>query len=292
MVNKIAVRMGPADTGNASVAVEVCRGHAGGMEGDADIARTAALFADPARVRVLMALADGRSLAASVLAGEAGLTAQGVSAHLSKLLAAGLVTAEKSGRHRFYRIAGAAPDLLEALARHSPTRPVRSLREGTRAEALRTARLCYDHVAGRLGVTVTAALLDRGALATVDGDPTTQRRPGDRISSQLQEHPYVLGPAADEVFAALGVNVEAAAESRRPLLRFCLDWTEQRHHLAGALGAAVTRQFMDAGWLRSRAKAHRAVQLTETGARVLEDVLGVSGAPRQAPRPDRTAHTA
>ncbi|WP_020660622.1 ArsR/SmtB family transcription factor [Amycolatopsis benzoatilytica] len=246
------------------------------MEGDADIARTAALFADPARARVLMALADGRALAASVLASEAGLSAQGVSSHLSKLLAAGLVTAEKSGRHRFYRIAGAAPELLEALARHSPARAVRSLREGTRAEALRTARLCYDHVAGRLGVTITAALLDRGALATVDGDPTTRRRAGDRISSQLPEHPYVLGPASAEVFGELGVDVAMAAAGRRPLLRFCLDWTEQRHHLAGALGAAVTERFMAAGWLRSRAKAHRAVQLTDSGSAVLGDVLGVS----------------
>ncbi|WP_033292506.1 ArsR/SmtB family transcription factor [Amycolatopsis jejuensis] len=260
------------------------------MEGDADVARTAALFADPARVRVLMALADGRSLAASVLAGEAGLSAQGVSAHLAKLLAAGLVTAEKSGRHRFYRIAGAAPELLEALARHSPARPVRSLREGTRAEALRTARLCYDHLAGRLGVTVTAALLDRGALATVDGDPTTRRRAGDRISAQLQEHPYTLGPAAPEVFGALGVDLAIA--SRRPLLRFCLDWTEQRHHLAGALGAAVTQRFLAAGWLRSRAKAHRAVRLTDEGAAVLGDVLGISGALPPAPCPDRSAHTA
>ncbi|QRP48777.1 helix-turn-helix transcriptional regulator [Amycolatopsis sp. FDAARGOS 1241] len=243
--------------------------------GDVDIARTAALFADPARVRVLLALGDGRALAASVLAGEAGLSAQGVSAHLAKLLAAGLVTAERSGRHRFYRLTGAAPELLETLARFSPARPVRSLREGTRAQALRSARTCYDHVAGQLGVAITAALVVRHALVTVDGDPTTARRPGDALSAQLPDHPYALGPAASEVFGELGVDVSAASSARRPLLRFCLDWSEQRHHLAGALGAAVLGRLLDAGWLRRRTDAHRAVRLTPSGRSVLGDVLGI-----------------
>ncbi|WP_326837981.1 helix-turn-helix transcriptional regulator [Amycolatopsis rhabdoformis] len=245
------------------------------MDGDADIAATAALFADPARVRVLVALGDGRALAASVLAAEAGLSAQGTSSHLAKLLSAGLVTAERSGRHRFYRLAGAAPELLETLARFSPPRPVRSLREGTRAEALRTARTCYDHVAGRLGVTLTAALVSHGALITVDGDPTTARRPGDRISAQLPDHPYALGPSAATVFGALGVDLAAASSARRPLLRFCLDWSEQRHHLAGALGAALTHRLLDAGWLRHRAEAHRAVRLTDAGSAALGEILGI-----------------
>ncbi|MFD2491682.1 ArsR/SmtB family transcription factor [Amycolatopsis jiangsuensis] len=246
------------------------------MEGDADIARTAALFADPARVRVLLALGDGRSLAASVLAGEAGLSAQGVSAHLAKLREAGLVTAERSGRHRFYRLAGGAPELLETLARHSPARPVRSLKEGTRAEALRTARTCYDHLAGKLGVMITTALLERRALVTVDGEPTTRRRERDRISAPLRDHPYELGPRASEVFGALGVDLAAARANRRPLLRFCLDWSEQRHHLAGALGAALSDRLLAEGWLRRRTTAHRAVQVTEAGRSGLRDVLGIT----------------
>ncbi len=246
------------------------------MEGDADIARTAALFADPARVRVLLALADGRALAASVLAAEARLSAPGVSAHLAKLRAAGLVVAEKSGRHRFYRLAGPdTAELLETLARSSPSQPVTSLREGTRAAALRTARTCYDHLAGRLGVAVTSALLTRGALA---GAPDTRRRPGDRISAPLREHPYTLGPAAAPVFGALGVDVEAVADAagRRPLLKFCLDWSEQRHHLAGALGAAVATRFLAVGWVERRAPAHRALRLTPEGARALAAHLGLA----------------
>ncbi|MFD9892339.1 ArsR/SmtB family transcription factor [Amycolatopsis sp. NPDC059027] len=246
------------------------------MEGDADIARTAALFADPARVRVLMALSDGRALAASVLAAEARLSAQGVSAHLAKLREAGLVIAEKSGRHRFYRLAGPdTADVLETLARLSPTQPVTSLREGTRAQALRAARTCYDHLAGRLGVAVTAALLERDALVTLDGEPSTRRREGDQISAQLKKHPYALGPRATHVFGDLGVDLDAVAAQRRPLLRFCLDWSEQRHHLAGGLGAAVAARFAALGWVRERGKAHRALRVTDAGATGLRDRLGI-----------------
>ncbi len=262
------------DRGDTSVWVEASRGHPGSVEGDADIARTAALFADPARVRVLLALADGRALAASVLAAEARLSAPGVSAHLAKLRAAGLVVAEKSGRHRFYRLAGPdTAELLETLARRSPSQPVTSLREGTRAEALRTARTCYDHLAGRLGVAVTSALLAHGALA---GPGDTRRRPGDRISAPLREHPYTLGPAASAVFGSLGVDVDAVAAGRRPLLKFCVDWSEQRHHLAGALGAAVATRFLDAGWVRRRARAHRALRLTPEGSQALATHLGLA----------------
>ncbi|MDQ0382320.1 ArsR/SmtB family transcription factor [Amycolatopsis thermophila] len=245
--------------------------------GDVDIARTAALFADPARVRVLTALGDGRALAASVLAAEAGLSAQGVSAHLAKLREAGLVEAERSGRHRFYRLAGGAAEILETLARFSPAQPVTSLRAGTRAQALRFARTCYDHLAGRLGVEVTAALVERGALVTTDGVPGTGRRPGDQLSKPMAEHPYAVGPAAPEVLGALGLSVDAvdAGRGRRPMLKFCLDWSEQRHHLAGALGAALAARFLDQGWLTRRRPGHRALRLTDHGADALADLLGV-----------------
>jgi len=246
--------------------------------GDADIAPVAVMFADASRARVLTALADGRALPASLLASEAGLTPQGVSAHLAKLREAGLIEVEKSGRNRYYRLAGpAVADVIEALARLAPARPVRSLREGTRAQALRSARTCYDHLAGRLGTAVTAALLDHKALATTDGDATTARRPGDPLSAQLADHPYELGPRADEVFASLGVDLPAlrAEPARRPLLRFCLDWTEQRHHLAGRLGAALTTALLDTGRLTRAGRPQRAVRLTDAGRADLADLLGV-----------------
>ncbi|MTD59081.1 metalloregulator ArsR/SmtB family transcription factor [Amycolatopsis sp. RM579] len=246
------------------------------MTGDADIARTATLFADPARVRVLMALADGRALAASVLANEAGLSAQGTSAHLAKLRDASLVVVERSGWHRFYRLAGPqVGEILETLAQIAPPQPVTSLKSGTRAEALRFARTCYDHLAGRLGVAVTAALVTHGALATTDGVPGTERREQDRLSAPLATHPYVLGPKAGPVFGDLGVDLDAVRRRRRPLLKFCLDWSEQRHHLAGALGAELAATFERRDWLEPRVPGHRAVRLTDTGRTQLQDRLDV-----------------
>jgi DNA-binding transcriptional ArsR family regulator len=241
------------------------------------VAAVASLYAEPARAKVLLALSDGRSLPASRLATEAGVSPQATSGHLHRLLEAGLVTVEPSGRHRYYRISG--PDVtavLEALARIAPARPVRSLREGNRASALRAARTCYDHLAGRLGVAVTEALLERNALITLDGEPDNRRREGDRLSAPLTRHPYELGPAADEVLGSIGIEVAALRRpgGRRPLLRACLDWTEQRHHVAGRLGAAVATAMFDQGWLIRRPH-DRAVKLTEPGQDALRRRLGV-----------------
>jgi DNA-binding transcriptional ArsR family regulator len=250
-----------------------------GRLGDADVAQVAALFADRTRARVLLALADGRALPASVLADEAGVSAQAASTQLTRLLHGGLVTVERSGRHRYYRMGSdRVGAILEALAAIAPAQPVRSLRQGTRAAALRSARTCYDHLAGRLGVAITQALIDRGALEAVDGTASTERRPGDALSAPLAEHPYRLGPAATEVFAALGLPTGVLAGSaprRRPLLRFCLDWSEQRHHLGGRLGAELLTAYTAANWITRRPR-HRAVHLTDTGAHELEAQLGVT----------------
>lgn len=156
--------------------------------GDLDIAAAAGLFADPTRARVLMALSDGRALAASVLAAEAAVSPQAVSAQLARLTDAGLLTVERSGRHRYYRLAtGQVAAVLEALAHLAPVQPVRSLRHSTRAAQLRAARTCYDHLAGRLGVQVTQALIDTGALTAADGITDTRRRPGDQLCTVTQD---------------------------------------------------------------------------------------------------------
>lgn len=255
-------------------------------EGDADLAAAAALIADPARARVLSALLDGRALPASGLAAEAGLSAPATTAHLNRLRAGGLIEVEASGRHRYYRLAGPhVAAVLEALATIAPPRPVRSLRQGTHAAALRTARSCYDHLAGRLGVAVTAALLDREVLVATDGIQDTTRRPGERLAAALPTHPYRLGPAAEPVLGELGIDlpaVLAAPRSARPLLRFCTDWTEQRHHLAGRLGAVLLASLCDTGCLIRRAR--RIVWLTEDGAATLHDHLGLDLRPHGADR--------
>jgi len=240
------------------------------------VARVAALFGEPSRARMLMALGDGRSLPASVLAAEAGLSAPATSAHLAQLRAAGLVAVEPSGRHRYYRLAGPeVAAVLEAMAQIAPAQPVTSLRQGTRANALRSGRTCYDHLAGRLGVQVTAGLLRLGALEATDGVASTERRSPDRLSAPVAQHPYRLGPSATAVLGELGVSLERlAGRSRRPLLRFCVDWTEQSHHLAGRLGAAVCAAAVEQGWI-VRKPHQRAVRITEAGAEAFAKRLGV-----------------
>jgi DNA-binding transcriptional ArsR family regulator len=247
--------------------------------GDLDIATAAGLFADPTRARVLMALSDGRALPASVLAAEAAVTPQAASTQLSRLTDAGLLAVERSGRHRYYRLATSqVATVLEALAQLAPMQPVRSLRHSTRAAQLRSARTCYDHLAGRLGVQITQALIDTEALAAGDGITDTRRRPGDRLSSQLPDQPYTLGPNATQVLASLGVPADRLTDndrsSRRRLLRFCLDWSEQQHHLAGRLGAHLLTAFIDAGWI-THSQGQRAVRLTDTGRHELHARLGL-----------------
>ncbi|WP_280381624.1 ArsR/SmtB family transcription factor, partial [Nocardia wallacei] len=204
------------------------------LYGYTDIAAVGALLADATRARIVTTLADGRALPASVLAAESGVAASTASEHLTRLVEGGLLTVERSGRHRYYRLANREVAVaIEALAVLAPTRPVRSLRESTRAAALRRARSCYDHLAGRLGVAVTEALLDRRALERTDGIPGTERAQHDPISAPLPDHPYRLGPNAEPLFTELGVDLTAARHTRRPLLRFCVDWSEQRHHHSG-----------------------------------------------------------
>ncbi len=248
-------------------------------QGEVDIAAVASLVADRTRARVLGALSDGRSLPATVLASEAGVSPQAASSQLARLVEAGLLEVERTGRNRYYRLAtGQVATVLEVLAQLAPMQPVKSLRQATRANAVREARTCYDHLAGRLGVQITRALIDAGALAATDGIQDNRRRASDLVSTQMPEHPYVLGPAAVEVFGHLGIPAQALADgrSRRPLLRFCMDWSEQRHHLAGRLGALLCTAFLDAGWI-TRAPVHRAIRLTEEGRHELHARLGLGG---------------
>jgi DNA-binding transcriptional ArsR family regulator len=240
--------------------------------GDADIAAVASLLADPARCKVLLALDDGRALPASVLADEAGVSRSTASSHLAKLTEAGLLRVEAHGRHRYYRLAGPqVGELLEALVRLSPPRPVRSLREGTRAARLRSARTCYDHLAGRLGVAVMAALLERGVLIGGDGRYDPSRDAHDSPSNPGHDVRYELTGAGQEFLTELGVVLPT---SGRPLIRYCVDWTEQRHHLAGGLGRGLLDRFISADWL-ARSPRNRAVTVTAAGQAVLAESFAI-----------------
>ncbi|MDE9367570.1 helix-turn-helix transcriptional regulator [Luteipulveratus sp. YIM 133132] len=248
--------------------------------GEPDIAAVAALLADRSRARLLSALLDGRALPAGRLAAEAGVTPQTTSSHLGRLLEAGLVTVERSGRHRFYSLASAeVATALEALGRLAPEPPITSLRQGTGAQRLRDARTCYDHLAGRLGVRVTAHLVDIAVLRRTDGGDGVHRSHSDALSSPAHGSPYELGARAAEGLARWGVNLAALREHgrSRPVLRFCTDWTEQRYHLAGGLGAALLRSVRDQGWVEDGPRPRELV-ITRHGEEALADLLGASPA--------------
>ena len=246
------------------------------MTGDADISVPAGLIGDPARARVLLALSDGRALPASTLAAEAGVAASTCSEHLSKLREAGMVDVEAHGRHRYYRITDArVVRAVEALAQIAPHSPVRSLRDGTRAHALRRSRLCYDHLAGRLGVALMSALLDSGAITGGDGAHDPDGAPTDRLSAPGHDIDYRVTDRGEQMLIEFGVNLDELRARRRPLVRYCLDWTEQAHHLAGGLGAALTNRLFDLDWLR-RAPTFRAVRLTDAGRAGLATAFGIT----------------
>ena len=242
--------------------------------GDADFTTPAELIGHPARSAMLLALLDGRALPMSMLAGEAGVAASTASAHLSRLVEGGLLRVSREGRHRYYVLA--SPDVaaaLEALAVIAPPRPVRSLRAGTRAHALRVARTCYDHIAGHLGVALMSFLLEQSAVTGGDGrhDPRHARR--DRLSAPGHDLDYTLTPAGWELLGGLGVQVPAG---RRQLVGYCVDWTEQRHHLAGAAGAGLRARFEELDWIRRGAKGvPRALTVTETGQQGFSEHFGI-----------------
>lgn len=242
------------------------------VAGDVEISEVGALLADRTRCRVLLALNDGRALPASVLADEAGVTRATASSHLGKLTDAGLLRVEPQGRHRYYRLAGPhVGELLEKLMEIAPARPVRSLRESTRAGQLRAARTCYDHLAGRLGVEIMAAMLARGYLDGGDGRHRPELARHDQVRGYGRDVAYELTATGQRWLDEMGVVVP---ERRRTLIRYCVDWSEQRHHLAGLLGRSILERFLSADWVRRREHG-RSVQVTPGGEAVLTSSLGV-----------------
>jgi DNA-binding transcriptional ArsR family regulator len=230
------------------------------MPGDADIAALGAVLSERARSRILLALGDGRALPASVLAAEAGVAASTASGHLARLVDAGLLTVTVQGRHRYYRLAGPnVGELIEMLARLAPAAPVRSLREDTRAHAVRAARTCYDHVAGRLGVAIMQSLIADGSVTGGDGRHDIDRARSDRLSARGRDIDYRLSEAGAARLERLGVEVGGARA-----LRYCVDWSEQAHHLSGAVGRALATRLLDLGWVK-RADRSRALHVTPQG---------------------------
>ena len=218
-----------------------------------DLSTTANLLGDPGRAAILLSLLGGIALPAGELAHIAHVAPQTASAHLARLVDGRLLTVERQGRHRYYRLAGIeVADAMEALL--VLTAPPKSGEKGAciaTAGSLAHARTCYAHLAGWLGVRIAEALEERALLSS-----------SGMTSSDAKA--YTLTPSGKDWFAALGIEVKASELNRPRLARRCLDWTERRHHLAGTLGCAMYSRFQELRWV-APVRGTRAVRVTVEG---------------------------
>ena len=221
----------------------------------------ASLVGDPARANMLTALLSGRALTASELAQEAGITPQTASSHLAKLEAGGLVEPEKQGRHRYYRLTD--PDVagvLEGLAGLAARTGHMRVRTGPKDPALRRARICYDHLAGDLGVQMLESMKAQRLVRQKRHEIELTSEGGQFLERNLQISPNML------------------LHPRRPVCKACLDWSERRHHLAGTLGAALMTRFAELKWaLRDPTPGSRVVNFSRNGERRFAALFGDGG---------------
>jgi DNA-binding transcriptional ArsR family regulator len=219
------------------------------------LAEVAALVGNPARANVLMALLDGRALTATELAYAAGVSPQTASGHLAKMTEGRLLITAKQGRHSYYRLAspliGQMLESIMAVAADGPSRRQPLWRGG---DALRNARTCYDHLAGRLGVALADALVQQDHVA-------------------LSEDGGMVTPAGEEFLLGFGIDVHERSQSCRAFCRPCLDWSERRPHLAGAVGAALAARCFELDWI-TRTRDTRAVLVTAKGQRGFAEKFG------------------
>ena len=226
------------------------------MDRDRDFTRVGKALSTPARSVFLNLLMDGTKRPAGELAQAAGVSASTASEHLGVLVEAGLVSCEAHGRRRYYSLAGPqVATALEALGALADAVPVSGYRPSRQAQYLAAARFCYDHLAGRLGIALADAWTRHGWL-------------GDREVLTLRD-------TGAEGLRAIGVDVDGAVKSRRTTTLPCLDWTERRPHLAGALGAAVGTRFLEAGWV-VRHRSGRGLAVTQPGHALLRQAWGIN----------------
>ncbi len=219
------------------------------------LAEVAQLVGDPGRANILSTLMDGRALTGKELAVVAGVTAQTASSHLAKLVERKLLTVEKRGPRRFYRLATPlVAQMLEGLMNVAVTGPPRFRPPSRIDDEMRRARTCYDHLAGELGVAVTDAMIERGYLV-LDADAGELTAEGSGF------------------LVDIGIDVTTPVRSRRAFCRPCLDWSERRPHLAGRVGAAIAHLGFERDWIRIR-RVGRSVEITENGIAAFKEIFG------------------
>jgi DNA-binding transcriptional ArsR family regulator len=224
---------------------------------DADIATIAALIGDPARASMLIALMGGLTLKAGELARCANISPQTASSHLSKLLKAKLLSTKVQGRNRYYRLSSSeVASAIESLLAIAPLAPSRPRRESEQGDRLRFARTCYNHLAGRVAVEINEAFQRKGLLVT-----------GRNGQYRLTEEGRLW-------FEKFGIDLLELKVSRSGFARECLDWTERRHHLAGALGTILLEKLFTLKWV-VRVDNTRAVRVTHKGREELGKLLGI-----------------
>jgi DNA-binding transcriptional ArsR family regulator len=223
------------------------------MTASPDLLRVARTIGEPSRVRMLALLMAGRALTAKELAHGAGVDPATATGHLQRLLGDGLVDVAAQGRHRYFRLRG--PDVARLVEQLMVVSGSDGGTAATPDQPIRAARFCYDHLAGRLGTALAAALVRRGVLAHADGA-------------------FGVTEDGEQWFRALGVEVEPLRRARRTFARACLDWSERTDHLAGAVGAALAERMLELGWIE-RVRRSRVVTVTDAGRRELESRLGV-----------------
>lgn len=220
------------------------------------IAEAAALIGDPARANMLSALKDDGALSASELAQVAGVAPNTASGHLSRLLAAGMVSVESRGRHRYFRLAsGDVADTLESLEALAERLTPRHRPNGAKDAEVRYARSCYDHLAGRLGVELSHALVKLGYI-------------------DKPARGFEVSPGGGAAFLALDIDLDALKARRRRLIRSCPDWSEGQVHLGGSLGAALFNHFLEQGWLE-RQRTGRGIVVSPKGRTRFREEFGI-----------------
>ncbi|MCX2679569.1 metalloregulator ArsR/SmtB family transcription factor [Galbibacter sp. EGI 63066] len=218
----------------------------------------ASLLGDKARAAMLWSLLDGKAYTATELAVCADISRQSASNHLSKLIDAEFLVVEKQGRHRYYRLANERiAQVIESMASLIPDKQVKTIHTEPKSQKIAYARTCYDHLAGEIAVKITTSLVEQKIIQPIGKE-------------------YNITDFGNEWFKELGINTEKLKLKKRSFARKCLDWTERKHHLAGALGAALLETMLEKDWIRKKQNT-REVLITPLGMKKINEKFKMNG---------------